>query len=116
MAEFEQCRTGIEGRNKTIIAFTSSLAEFLARFKAELVNKLNNFNESEGKRVPLGPVMPAGNVTIEAFGTLADALTNGCIALMKDAGRHWQRVGEASVQEQARTLEIYLTKSTSKAI
>ena len=56
----------------------------------------------------LGPLMPAGRVTLESFGVLADTFMHGSMALMEEAAQHWQKKGALQVQEEARKLEAEL--------
>ena len=116
MGEFEAHKAQCEGRNKTFKTFTVSLVEFLSDTKLSLMSRVTGFNESEARRVQLGPAIPVGSVTLEKFAALADAFTSGCIALMEEAGLNWQQQGATHVQEQARVLEDYLRKATKASV
>ena len=63
------------------------------------------YDEAEGQRIQLGPLMPAGRVSLESFGSLVDTLIQGCFALIEETAQHWQIKGAAQVQERARKLE-----------
>ena len=89
-AEFEQHRMESERRNKSIKSFTDSLNEFLGDTKSKLVKMVAQYDEQESQRILLGPLMPAGRVTLESFGSLADKFMQGCYALMEEAAHHWQ--------------------------
>jgi hypothetical protein len=104
-AEFEQHRAESERRNRSIKSFATSLGEFLGDTKCKLLKMVTQYDEAESQRIQLGPLMPAGRVTLESFGTLADTFMQGCMALMEEAAQHWQTKGAAQVQEQARKLE-----------
>ena len=49
--------------------------------------------------------MPAGTVTLESFGTLADTFIQGCMAQIEEAAQYWQIKTAAQVKEEARKLE-----------
>jgi hypothetical protein len=115
MAEFELRKFECEGRNRSNKAFVASLSEFLINTKCKLLEMIASYDEMESKRKQLGPLMPAGNVTLDAFKSMADAFMDGCIQLMEEATRHWQKKGELQIQEFARKLEAYLAKASKKS-
>ena len=97
MAEFEQYRTESDRRNRSMKSFTTNLGEFLGDTKSKLLKMITQFDEAESQRIQLGPLMPAGSVTLESFSTLADTFMQGCIALMEEAAQHWQIKSAAQV-------------------
>ena len=103
MAEFEQYRVESERRNRSMKSFATNLGEFLGDTKFKLLKMITQFDEAESQR--LGPLMPAGTVTLESFGVLADTFLQGSMALIEEAAQHWQIKGAAQVQEEARKLE-----------
>ena len=103
-AKFEQHRAEIELRNRSIKSFATSLGEFLGDTKSKLLKMITQYDEAESQRMQLGPLMPAGTVTLESFGKLADTFMQGCIALIEEAAQDWQIKGAAQVQEEARKL------------
>ena len=105
-----------ERRNKSIKSFTESLNEFLGDTKSKLVKMVAQYDESESQRILLGPLMPAGRVTLESFGSLADTFTQGCFALMEEAAHHWQIKSAAQIQERANKVEAQMAKQTKKSL
>ena len=71
-AEFEQHRTEVKCRNRSIKSFATTLQEFLGDTKSKLIKMITQFDEVESQRKQLGPLMPAGKVTFESFSALAD--------------------------------------------
>ena len=104
-AEFEQHRTKCDRRNKSIKSFANSLNEFLSDTKSKLLKMIVQYDESESQRVPHGPLMPAGRVMLESFGSLADTFMQGCFALIEETANHWQIKSAAQIQERARIVE-----------
>ena len=105
MAEFETYRAESERRNRSMKSFTTNLGEFLGDTKSKLLKMITQFDEAESQRIQLGPLLPAGTVTLESFVTLADTFFQGSMALIEEAAQHWQIKGAAQVQEEARKLE-----------
>ena len=99
MAEFEQYRAGSDCRNRSMKSFATSLGEFLGDTKLKLLKMITQFDEAESQRIQLGPLMPAGTVTLEKFGALADTFMQGCLALMEETAQHWQIKSATQVQE-----------------
>ncbi len=85
MAEFEQYRAENERRNRSTKSFATSLGEFLGDTKLKLLKMITQFDEAESQRIQLGPLMPAGTVTLESFGVLADTFIQGSMALIEEA-------------------------------
>jgi len=71
---------------------------------------VTQYDESESQRRQLGPLMPAGRVTLESFCSLADTFMQGCIALIEETSLYWQQKEAEQIQEHARKLEAYLIK------
>ena len=108
--EFEQHRVECDRRNRWVKSFAVSLNEFLGDTKYNLLKMVTKYDESEGERRQLGPLMPAGKVTLESFCSLADAFMQGCIALIEETSLHWQKKGAEQIQEHASKLEAYFIK------
>jgi len=72
--------------------------------------------DKEESNCQLGPLMPAGRVTIESFSIVADIFVQGCVSLMEEVGVQWQIKGEKQLEEFARKLEAQLLKETKKSL
>ena len=105
MAEFEQYRAESDRRNRSNKSFATNLGEFLGDTKSKLLKMITQYDEAESQRIQLGPLLPAGSVTLESFGTLADTFMQGCIALIEEAAKHWQIKSAAQIQGEASKLE-----------
>ncbi len=88
--ELDQYREESERRNKSNKSFVASLGEFLVDTKSTLLKKISDYDETESQRIQLGPLMPAGRVTLESFRSLAETFEQGCLTLMEEAGLHWK--------------------------
>ena len=97
IAEFEQYRAESECRNRSMKSFATSLGEFFGDTKSKLLKMITQFDEAESQRMQLGPLMPAGTVTLESFGVLADTFLQGSLALIEEAAQNWQIKGAAQV-------------------
>ena len=72
---------------------------------------VTQYDEIEGQRRQLGPLMPASRVTLESFSSLVDTFTQECVTMIKETYQHWQiKVMEQIKEMQARWKRISLKK------
>ena len=52
--------------------------------------------------------MPAGDITVERFSSLADAFIRDVGSLTETMEKHWREKGAAQLKEHALNIEVYI--------